>query len=157
PGRHRPSLSARDAATAFCRAHPGLELSHPREARPRRIPLLAPSLENLRRQFRVPSKCIATSSSGSASRHGSDPALCKTGVSYLMTRAPSSNLEMTSLVAEIPGYLQARNPTSRDCCYADLQALRAESTAWELEVSRVVERDHPRCGCADDYCPRPHP
>jgi proteasome assembly chaperone (PAC2) family protein len=72
--------------------------------------------------------------------------------SYLMTRAPSSNLEMTSLVAEIPGYLQGRNPTSIEAVTRrlakilqlplDLQALRAESTAWELEVSRFVERDH---------------
>jgi proteasome assembly chaperone (PAC2) family protein len=71
--------------------------------------------------------------------------------SYLMTRAPSSNLEMTSLVAEIPGYLQGRNPTSIEAVTRrlakilqlplDLQALRAESTAWELEVSRVVERE----------------
>src|SRR5262249_23932466 len=71
--------------------------------------------------------------------------------SYLMTRAPSSNLEMTSLVAEIPGYLQGRNPTSIEAVTRrlakilqlplDLQALRSESTAWELEVSRAVERD----------------
>jgi len=71
--------------------------------------------------------------------------------SYLMTRAPSSNLEMTSLVAEIPGYLHGRNPTSIEAVTRrlakilqlplELQALRSESTAWELEVSRVVERD----------------
>jgi hypothetical protein len=68
-----------------------------------------------------------------------------------MTRAASSNLEMTSLVAEIPGYLQGRNPTSIEAVTRrlakilqlplDLHALRAESTAWELEVSRVVEQD----------------
>jgi proteasome assembly chaperone (PAC2) family protein len=71
--------------------------------------------------------------------------------SYLMTRAPGSNLEMTSLVAEIPGYLQGRNPTCIEAVTRrlakilqlplDLQALRAESTTWEVEVSRVVERD----------------
>jgi proteasome assembly chaperone (PAC2) family protein len=71
--------------------------------------------------------------------------------SYLMTRAPASNLEMTSLVAEIPGYLQGRNPTCIEAVTRrlakilqlplDLQTLRAESTAWELEVSRVVEQD----------------
>jgi proteasome assembly chaperone (PAC2) family protein len=71
--------------------------------------------------------------------------------SYLMTRAPSSNLEMTSLVAEIPGYLQGRNPTSIEAVTRrlakilklplELKSLRAESTAWELEVSRVVEQD----------------
>jgi proteasome assembly chaperone (PAC2) family protein len=71
--------------------------------------------------------------------------------SYLMTRAPSSNLEMTSLVAEVPGYLQGRNPTCIEAVTRrlakilqlplDLQTLRAESTTWELEVSRVVEKD----------------
>ena len=71
--------------------------------------------------------------------------------SYLMTRAPSNNLEMTSLVAEIPGYLQGRNPTSIEAVTRrlakilqlplDLHELRAESTAWELEVSRAVEKD----------------
>jgi proteasome assembly chaperone (PAC2) family protein len=71
--------------------------------------------------------------------------------SYLLTRAPSSELEMTSLVAEIPGYLHGRNPMSIEAVTRrlakilqlplDLQALRAESTAWELEVSRAVEQD----------------
>jgi proteasome assembly chaperone (PAC2) family protein len=71
--------------------------------------------------------------------------------SYLLTRAPSAGLEMTSLVAEIPGYLQGRNPMSIEAVTRrlakilklplDLDALRAESTAWELQVSRVVERD----------------
>lgn len=71
--------------------------------------------------------------------------------SYLLTRAPSAGLEMTSLVAEIPGYLQGRNPMSIEAVTRrlakilrlplDLQALRAESTEWELEVSRVVARD----------------
>jgi proteasome assembly chaperone (PAC2) family protein len=71
--------------------------------------------------------------------------------SYLLTRAPVSGLEMTSLVAEIPGYLQGRNPMSIEAVTRrlakifklplDLDALRAESTEWELEVSRVVGRD----------------
>jgi proteasome assembly chaperone (PAC2) family protein len=71
--------------------------------------------------------------------------------SYLLTRAASAGLEMTSLVAEIPGYLQGRNPMSIEAVTRrlakilqlplDLGALRAESTEWELEVSRVVERD----------------
>ncbi len=71
--------------------------------------------------------------------------------SYLLTRAPSANLEMTSLVAEIPGYLQGRNPMSIEAVTRrlakifklplDLEALRAESTEWEMEVSRVVEAD----------------
>ena len=71
--------------------------------------------------------------------------------SYLLTRAPSADLEMTSLVAEIPGYLQGRNPMSIEAVTRrlakifklplDLEALRAESTAWEMEVSRIVEAD----------------
>ena len=58
---------------------------------------------------------------------------------------------MTSLVAEIPGYLQGRNPMSIEAVTRrlakilrlplDLGALRAESTEWELEVSRVVAQD----------------
>jgi proteasome assembly chaperone (PAC2) family protein len=72
-------------------------------------------------------------------------------VTYLVTRAPSSNLEVVSLVAEIPGYLQGRNPMSIEAVTRrlskilqlplDLQALRAESTEWELQVSQIVERD----------------
>ncbi|MBV9124849.1 MAG: PAC2 family protein [Planctomycetes bacterium] len=71
--------------------------------------------------------------------------------SYLMSRAASANLEMTSLVAEIPGYLQGRNPMSIEAVTRrlakilrlplDLGALRAESTEWELQVSKVVDRD----------------
>jgi proteasome assembly chaperone (PAC2) family protein len=71
--------------------------------------------------------------------------------SYLMTLAPSAGLEMTSLVAEIPGYLQGRNPTSIEAVTRrlakilrlplELGALRAESTEWELKVSQAVEGD----------------
>jgi proteasome assembly chaperone (PAC2) family protein len=71
--------------------------------------------------------------------------------SYLLTRAPSAGLAMTSLVAEIPGYLQGRNPMSIEAVTRrlakilrlplDLESLRAESTEWELQVSRVVEQD----------------
>jgi proteasome assembly chaperone (PAC2) family protein len=71
--------------------------------------------------------------------------------SYLLTRAPSADLEMTSLVVEIPGYLQGRNPMSIEAVTRrlakifklplDLEALRAESTEWEMEVSRLVEAD----------------
>jgi len=73
--------------------------------------------------------------------------------SYLLTRAPSAGLEMVSLVAEIPGYLQGRNPMSIEAVTRrlakilplplELQELRAESTAWELEISRIVQRDKP--------------
>jgi proteasome assembly chaperone (PAC2) family protein len=71
--------------------------------------------------------------------------------SYLLTRASSAKLEMASLVAEIPGYLQGRNPLSIEAVTRrlaqilqlplDLQALRAESTEWELKVSQIVEED----------------
>jgi proteasome assembly chaperone (PAC2) family protein len=71
--------------------------------------------------------------------------------SYLLTQAPAAGLEMTSLVAEIPGYLQGRNPMSIEAVTRrlskilrlplDLGALRAESTEWELQVSHIVEQD----------------
>ena len=71
--------------------------------------------------------------------------------SYLLTRAPEAGLDMTSLVAEIPGYLQGRNPMSIEAVTRrlakilqlplDLGSLRAESTEWELQVSRAVEKD----------------
>lgn len=71
--------------------------------------------------------------------------------SYLLTRAPAEKVEMTSLVAEIPGYLQGRNPMSIEAVTRrlakifklplDLQSLRKESTKWELEVTRVVRKD----------------
>jgi proteasome assembly chaperone (PAC2) family protein len=71
--------------------------------------------------------------------------------SYLLTRAPAAGVAMTSLVAEIPGYLQGRNPMSIEAVTRrlakilrlplDLESLRAESTEWELQVSRVVEQD----------------
>jgi proteasome assembly chaperone (PAC2) family protein len=71
--------------------------------------------------------------------------------SYLLTRAAAIGLPMTSLVAEIPGYLQGRNPASIEAVTRrlakilqlplDLQQLRVESTEWELQVSQLVEQD----------------
>ena len=71
--------------------------------------------------------------------------------SYLLTRAPAAGLAMTSLVAEIPGYLQGRNPMSIEAVSRrlakilrlplDLHELRVESTEWELQVSQVVEQN----------------
>src|SRR5206468_12134746 len=65
--------------------------------------------------------------------------------SYLLTRAPAAGLEMTSLAAEIPGYLQGRNPACIEAVTRrlgqilrlplELAELRAESTEWEAEVS----------------------
>lgn len=70
---------------------------------------------------------------------------------YLLTRAPAAGLEMASLVAEIPGYLQGRNPMSIEAVTRrlakilrlplELQELRAESTEWELQVSSEIQRD----------------
>jgi proteasome assembly chaperone (PAC2) family protein len=71
--------------------------------------------------------------------------------SYLLTRAPAAGLEMVSLVAEIPGYLQGRNPMSIEAVTRrlakilrlplELGALRAESTEWELQVSQAIEEN----------------
>jgi proteasome assembly chaperone (PAC2) family protein len=72
--------------------------------------------------------------------------------SYLMTRAPEEDLEMTSLVAEIPGYLQGTNPSSIEAVTRrlakilqlplDLGELRKASTDWELEVSSAVDKNN---------------
>ena len=71
--------------------------------------------------------------------------------SYLLTRAPEVELEMTLLVAEIPGYLQGPNPVSIEAVTRrlaqilklplDLDSLRSASTQWELQVSSAVEED----------------
>jgi proteasome assembly chaperone (PAC2) family protein len=71
--------------------------------------------------------------------------------SYLMTQTPPAGLDMISLAAEIPGYLQGTNPSSIEAVTRrlakilkvslDLDSLRAASTAWELEVSSAVEQN----------------
>lgn len=71
--------------------------------------------------------------------------------SYLMTRAQPAGLEMVSLVAEIPGYLQGTNPASIEAVTRrlakilklplGLDSLRAASTAWELQISAMVDQD----------------
>lgn len=71
--------------------------------------------------------------------------------SYLMTRASSAGVEMISLVAEIPGYLQGTNPMSIEAVTRrlakiltlslDLDSLRSASTEWELQVSSAVEEN----------------
>ena len=71
--------------------------------------------------------------------------------SYLMARAPAAGLQMTSLAAEIPGYLQGTNPLCIEAVTRrlakilrlplDLGSLRAASTQWELGVSAVVDKD----------------
>lgn len=71
--------------------------------------------------------------------------------SYLMTRAASAGLEMISLAAEIPGYLQGINPMSLEAVTRrlakilklslDLDSLRAASTQRELQVSSALEEN----------------
>ncbi len=71
--------------------------------------------------------------------------------SYLMTRAGAARVQMTSLVAEIPGYLQGTNPLSIEAVTRrlakilqlplDLDELRTASTYWELKVSTAIEKD----------------
>lgn len=70
-------------------------------------------------------------------------------MTYLMTKAPEQGLEMISLVAEIPGYLQGTNPfcieaiTRRLAAILklslDLNELRTTSNEWEDEISSIVE------------------
>lgn len=71
--------------------------------------------------------------------------------SYLVSRAAGESLEMVSIVAEIPGYLQGTNPSSIEAVTRrlakilsldlDLAQLRSASTQWELKVSEAVEQD----------------
>lgn len=67
---------------------------------------------------------------------------------YLLTKSPAAGIEMASIVAEIPGYLDGRNPVSIEAVTRrlakilqvplDLQALRNESTEWEMDVSQYI-------------------
>jgi len=71
--------------------------------------------------------------------------------SYLMAAAESADVQMVSLVAEIPGYLQGTNPLSIEAVTRqlakilklplDLASLRTASTQWELQVSSAVEQN----------------
>jgi proteasome assembly chaperone (PAC2) family protein len=70
---------------------------------------------------------------------------------YLLTRSPAHRVEMLSIAAEIPGYLQGENPLSIAAVTrrlaailnlpVDLSTLRQASTQWELEVTEAVEKD----------------
>lgn len=72
-------------------------------------------------------------------------------VSYLMSQAESRGVQMISLVAEIPAYIQGTNPLSIEAVTrrlaaiaglpADLTELRTTSDAWENQVSEAVEKD----------------
>jgi proteasome assembly chaperone (PAC2) family protein len=71
--------------------------------------------------------------------------------SYLMMQAKSADVEMVSLVAEIPGYLQGTNPLCIEAVTRrlakilklplDLDALRTASTEWELQISSAVDEN----------------
>ena len=71
--------------------------------------------------------------------------------SFLMTQASASEMEMVSLVAEIPTYLQGTNPASIEAVTRrlakilklplDLDSLRSTSTEWELRISSAVEEN----------------
>ena len=71
--------------------------------------------------------------------------------SYLVHLAPKHGVEMLSMAAEIPGYLQGRNPTSIAAVSrrlgqllgipVNLAKLRDDSTAWEMKVSDAIEKD----------------
>jgi proteasome assembly chaperone (PAC2) family protein len=71
--------------------------------------------------------------------------------SYLLQQAEPHGIEMISLAAEIPGYLQGLNPLSIMAVTrrlarllhqpVDMDALRAASTEWEAQVSEAVEKD----------------
>ena len=70
---------------------------------------------------------------------------------YLLTRSPGHSVEMLSIAAEIPGYLQGENPLSIAAVTrrlaailnlpVDLSTLRQASTQWELEVTEAIEKD----------------
>jgi proteasome assembly chaperone (PAC2) family protein len=72
-------------------------------------------------------------------------------VSYLLSQAEDAQLRMTSLVAEIPGYLTGANPSSILAVTRrlatilgispNLDELRSASTHWEMRVSTAVEQD----------------
>lgn len=71
--------------------------------------------------------------------------------SYLMAQAPPAGLQMVSLVAEIPGYLQGTNPLCIEAITRrlakmlrlplDLASLRNTSTEWELQISSLIDND----------------
>jgi len=69
----------------------------------------------------------------------------------LLHQSRGRNIEMISLVAEIPGYLQGINPLSIEAVTrrlaaildqpVDFDALRRASNEWEMQVSEAVEKD----------------
>ena len=72
-------------------------------------------------------------------------------MTYLMSKAPEQGLDMVSLVAEIPGYLQGTNPFCIEAITRRLAAilklspeideLRTASNEWEQEISAIIEEN----------------
>lgn len=70
---------------------------------------------------------------------------------YLLTRTPKHGIEMLSIVAEIPGYLEGINPLSIEAVTrrlaaileigVNLDVLRGTSNEWEQQVTEAVEKD----------------
>lgn len=70
---------------------------------------------------------------------------------FLLTESPKYGIDMISLAAEIPGYLQGLNPLSIEAVTrrlarllnvpVDFDRMRAASNAWEVQVSEAVEKD----------------
>jgi proteasome assembly chaperone (PAC2) family protein len=70
---------------------------------------------------------------------------------YLLHLSPQRGVDMLSIAAEIPGYLQGTNPLSIEAVtrrlvhminlQTDLSDLRALSTAWELQVTEAIDKD----------------
>lgn len=69
-------------------------------------------------------------------------------MTYLMSKTPDHGLEMVSLVAEIPGYLQGTNPFCVEAITRRLAAmlklslnldeLRTASNEWEQEITSII-------------------
>lgn len=70
---------------------------------------------------------------------------------YLLTRSRRHGIEMLSIVAEIPGYLEGINPLSIEAVTrrlaaileigVNLDVLRGTSNEWEQQVTEAVEKD----------------
>jgi proteasome assembly chaperone (PAC2) family protein len=71
--------------------------------------------------------------------------------SMLLSQCPDRGVEMMTLVAEIPGYLNGANPLSIEAVtrrlasimnlQVDLDALRRASDEWEVQITQAVEKD----------------
>lgn len=105
---------------------------------------------------------------GSVSHGGMLPLLAQYGIqpseyegpssfaTYLLRHAAERGLEMISLAAEIPGYLEGLNPLSIEAVsrrlaqilnvQVDVDKLRRASNEWEAEVTTLVDKDEKLAG-----------